>query len=93
MSEELDTGAVQGLGHLAASMWLVAASGNGDGLLPIGNRIEMHARGIGKLMLCPAEQAARCLDLAAHDDAIHNLGHAANLDGWVWSASVMLMPR
>jgi hypothetical protein len=81
MAHELDAEPVQGLGDLDASMWLVTPSGNGDGLLPIGNRIGMHARGFGKLMLGPAEQAACGLDLVTHDDATRNLGHAAILAG------------
>jgi hypothetical protein len=55
MAHELDAEPMQGLGHLPASMWLVAASGNGYGLLPIGNRIAMQAGGIGELKLGPAE--------------------------------------
>jgi hypothetical protein len=92
MTDKLDTGAVQGLGNLPASMRLVAASGNGDGLLPIGNRIGMHTRGIGKCMLRPAEQAACCLDLDTHDDATRNLGHAAILAACGAGASAMQMP-
>jgi hypothetical protein len=93
MAHELDTRAAQGLGNLPTSMRLVAASGDGDGLLPIGNRIGMKASSIGKLMLGPAEQAACGLDLVTHDDATHNLGHAAILAGCMWSASMMRMPR
>jgi hypothetical protein len=73
-------------------MRLVATSGDGDGLLPIGNGIGMHARGIGKLMLGPAEQAACGLDLVTHDNGTRNLRHAAILAGCMWSASVMRMP-
>jgi hypothetical protein len=93
ISEELDTGAAQGLGHLPASMRLVATRGNGDGLLPIGNRIGMQARGIGEFMLGPTEQAACGLDQVSHDDATRNLRHAAILAGCMWGASMMRMPR
>lgn len=78
MADELDACPLQCFPNPRAGMRLVTANWNRSRQLPIGDGVGMKAGSTGKLVLRPAEQAARCLDLAAHDnadDTFRDYGH------------------